>query len=181
MYAENNGGVSQLDYGIYCNTTSSYLVGQTGFGPLLTASWQRLYASFVVPSGCTSINVYVFLNEATTVNAYIWQAQLNLGAVPTTLIPTTSTAVSLVHATAAQSSFFTNLYNSIAYPLTTFSKAGTVLTTCAVGIVGAMAVVSDATSLTPGTAYVPSAGSPGTDTVRVQCALTGSTYAWQTM
>ena len=42
------------------------------------------------------------------------------------------------------------------------------------------ATVSDATSLTPGTAYSPSAGA-GAITVKVQCTHSGSTYAWQTM
>lgn len=65
-------------------------------------------------------------------------------------------------------------------PLVIYSAHGTVLTACSSSNVGSGgAVVSDATSLTPGTTYSPTAGA-GTDTVSVQCALTGSTYAWQT-
>ena len=83
-------------------------------------------------------------------------------------------------AVIGNSSMTQTLLAGITLPITIFSHAGTQLAACAVGIVGGEAVVSDATSLTPGTAYSVTAGA-GTDTVRVQCALTGSTYAWQTM
>ena len=66
-------------------------------------------------------------------------------------------------------------------PQIVYSKYGIVLAACASGTVGGEAVVSDATSLTPGTVYVPTAPSPGSNTGRVQCTLTGKTYAWQTM
>jgi hypothetical protein len=65
-------------------------------------------------------------------------------------------------------------------PQIIFSHAGTQLFACAVAYVGTEATVGDATALTPGTAYSVSAGA-GSDTVRVQCALVGSSYAWQTM
>jgi hypothetical protein len=69
----------------------------------------------------------------------------------------------------------------IQLPLTVYSHAGTQLSTCVSGIVGGEAVVSDSTSLIPGTAYSPSSGS-GDETVRVQCTSNGEgTYAWQTM
>jgi hypothetical protein len=65
-------------------------------------------------------------------------------------------------------------------PKVTFNSSTNVLTTCGSTILGALAFVTDASALTPGTAYSPSAGA-GSDAVWVQCALTGSTYAWQTM
>ena len=68
----------------------------------------------------------------------------------------------------------------VTLPVTIYSHAGTQLATCASGLQGGEATVSDATSLTPGTAYSVTAGA-GSDTIRVQCTLTGSTYAWQTM
>jgi hypothetical protein len=64
-------------------------------------------------------------------------------------------------------------------PTLIYSHAGTQLAACASGTIG-MAWVSDATSLTPGTAYSVSAGA-GAITVMVQCTHSGSTYAWQTM
>ena len=70
------------------------------------------------------------------------------------------------------------VFNTTA-PLIKYSHAGTQLAACAVGTVGEEAVVSDASSLTPGTAYSITAGA-GSIVVRVQCTLTGSTYAWQT-
>jgi hypothetical protein len=64
-------------------------------------------------------------------------------------------------------------------PLLIYSKAGTELAACGATTIGT-AWVSDASALTPGTAYTPSAGA-GTNTVQVQCTYTGSVYAWQTM
>jgi hypothetical protein len=65
-------------------------------------------------------------------------------------------------------------------PSLIYSAAGTALAACASGNVGTEAVVSDASALTPGTAYSVSAGA-GSDATHVQCTLTGSTYAWYTM
>jgi hypothetical protein len=65
-------------------------------------------------------------------------------------------------------------------PAIIYSHAGTQLSACSSTTLLAIAGVSDATSLTPGTAYSPSAGA-GSDATHVQCTLTGSTYAWQTM
>ena len=68
----------------------------------------------------------------------------------------------------------------ITLPTVIYSHAGTQLAACASGLQGGEAVVSDATALTPGTAYSVTAGA-GADTVRVQCTLVSGTYAWQTM
>ena len=65
-------------------------------------------------------------------------------------------------------------------PSVVYSHAGTQLAACSSTYAGGEAVVSDASVLTVGTAYSPSAGA-GSDTVRVQCTYTGSTYAWQSM
>jgi hypothetical protein len=64
-------------------------------------------------------------------------------------------------------------------PPTIYSHAGTQLAACASGTIGT-AWVSDATSLTPGTAYSVSAGA-GAITVQVECTHSGSSYSWQTM
>jgi hypothetical protein len=60
-----------------------------------------------------------------------------------------------------------------------YSHAATQLAACSSTAIGT-AWVSDATSLTPGTAYSVSAGA-GAITVQVQCTHSGGTYAWQTM
>jgi hypothetical protein len=64
-------------------------------------------------------------------------------------------------------------------PGVVYSHAGTQLAACGATTLG-WAMVSDASSLTPGTAYSVTAGA-GSITVTVQCTLTGGTYAWQTM
>lgn len=66
-------------------------------------------------------------------------------------------------------------------PITVYSNAGTQLAACASGLAGSSAVVSDATSVTAGTAYSVSAGA-GTVTVHVECTSTGGgspVFAWQ--
>jgi hypothetical protein len=111
MYAKNNGGVQQLYYAVYCNTTSSYIVVQTNFGPQLSSAWQRLSGPFVVPAGCTSVNVYAFYNEFTAaVNAFAWGAQVNPGGLATALIQTNGTAILSPHAVSSQAGFFHQLY-----------------------------------------------------------------------
>ena len=68
---------------------------------------------------------------------------------------------------------------AILKPPVIFSHAGTQLAACASGTIGT-SWVSDATSLTPGTAYSVSAGA-GAITVQVECTHSGSSYSWQTM
>lgn len=65
-------------------------------------------------------------------------------------------------------------------PGTKYSAAGTLLATCASGIDGKLAYVTDASALTPGTTYTPAAGA-STVHVWVECVYSGSAYAWQTM
>ena len=61
-------------------------------------------------------------------------------------------------------------------PLTIYSAAGTALPTCASGIKGERAIVSDATSPTFMGAYT----SGGAITADVLCSYNGTTYAWLT-
>jgi len=61
-----------------------------------------------------------------------------------------------------------------------YTHAGTELGACGAGNLFSVVAVGDASVLTPGTTYVPSAGA-GTDRINVQCTYTGSVYAWQTM
>jgi hypothetical protein len=72
-----------------------------------------------------------------------------------------------------------NSPTGITLPYIIYSKTGTVLSSCSSSIVGGEATVSDATSLIPGSVYEPSASSPGANTIKVQCTLSGTTYVWQ--
>ena len=62
---------------------------------------------------------------------------------------------------------------------TLYTSAGTVLPACAANFLLDAANVGDASALTPGTAYTPTAGA-GTNRTSVRCTYTGSAYAWQT-
>lgn len=68
-------------------------------------------------------------------------------------------------------------FTAVAYlPTTLYSAAGTAIPTCAVGLKGEIAVVSDATSPT----YMGAYTSGGGITTAVICSFNGTTYAWLT-
>ena len=136
------------------NTLIGYSAGSTGTNNLTSGSDNVILGSSSNLAGATDTNEIV-IGALTT----------GLGS-NTTIIGKSSTTQTHI--------------GGIILPIVIYSHAGTQLAACAAGIVGGMAVVSDATALTPGTAYSVSAGA-GSDTVYVQCALIGTTYAWQTM
>ena len=100
----------------------------------------------------------------------------------------TGTTIAFNDTGQSTAGYTTPAYNSTAdlqlgglqVPTLAYSNAGKQLPACASAIAGAEAFVGDASALTPGTAYSVSAGA-GTIKVRVQCAYSGSSYAWQTM
>ena len=69
-----------------------------------------------------------------------------------------------------------NVGTNLLLPNTIYSAAGTALPTCASGIKGAQAVVSDATSPT----YMGTYTSGGAITAAVICSYNGTTYSWLT-
>jgi hypothetical protein len=168
VYGLNNGGIANLNYAIYCNTTSAYIVTFGPYSTALSGNWTQLSATFAVPAGCTNINIYVAGNEATPVNAYLWGA---------TLSPTSSSmqgsdpllmSAGVVTGTGAT--------------LCTDANLGTTTIGCAVGTsVQASVTSSNVTMTTAGTYYDgPTTGSQAAGTWLIQGTVSLQTSATPT-
>jgi hypothetical protein len=181
-FAENNGGTSSLIFAIYCSTTSTYIIQSA---EALTSSWQRLSLPFVVPVGCSTIEVYPTFNEIGGVNFNLWGAQLNPGGIATAYAPTGASPVNATEAITARNGLFTNLFVAgTAFGLTgtTGTITGTALTaTCDSGtatvtgaVVGHPVSVSSTTGADVGGAFNVRGSVTSTSTVTVYVCGTGT-------
>jgi hypothetical protein len=106
-YVQYSGGSTELRQNIpstTAGTVSVYVKGTAGqtikYGVTgdegiytLTGDWQRLQRTFAGTSAAITINTY---SGATARNIYIWGAQVEVGAYPTSYIPTLGTSVTRV-------------------------------------------------------------------------------------
>ena len=89
-WALNNGGTATRSV-IIDATHSAYLSPYFYVTP--TATWTQYSYTFTTAAGTISIGVYQVFNVDSTVNYYIWGAQLNLGSSPTPYIGTGATSI----------------------------------------------------------------------------------------
>lgn len=89
--------LSAVRFAIYNNTAAGFVMMDITPAQISYAQgYSTLYTSFTVPAGCTSIRVYPFRLAPSTINTqiFMWGAQLEVGTIPTSLMQTTTAAMS---------------------------------------------------------------------------------------
>lgn len=132
------------------------------------------YQISICPSG--SAGATMTGEETTCVTE--WMLQNKVWFNPQATSPTFPTNASLVLNPSANWWVDTsgNHHATSVIPTTLYSAAGTALPTCAIGIKGELAVVSDATTPT----YMGAYTSGGAITASVICSFNGTTFSWLT-
>lgn len=178
-------------------TLGGYSNAAVGYSALSSNTWGYFNSSFGQSAGAGNTigygNVYEgyragrYLSDGSTANAtgtnsvYVGRESKSGAASSTNEIVIGYSAVGggSNTSTIGSSSTTATFIGGVTIPITLYSAAGTALPSCASATKGGEAVVSDSSTLTPGSAYT----SGGTYTVRVQCTYntSGTVYAWQTM
>lgn len=91
-FAKNNGGAG-VAYSVHDVTHGADIVASTDYFSLINGvTFTRISVTFTTPAACTSINVYPARDGVGALDLIPWGAQLELGAVATMPIATTTVA-----------------------------------------------------------------------------------------
>jgi len=103
------GTATDLRYSVFNFSGGSDIVAVTSYySQTNSTTWSRITVTFTTPTGCTSIGVYPVRDTTSTGTFFIWGAQLELGAYPTTYIPTTTASATRVADSFSRNNIYTN-------------------------------------------------------------------------
>ena len=108
------GTSTGVGFAVYNMTGGVFVVPTTNYLALLNGdAWTRISVNFTTPPGCVSVGVYPDSNLGGGGTVYLWGAQLEGGANPTSYIATTAAAATrAVEAASMTGANFSNWYNA---------------------------------------------------------------------
>lgn len=103
------GTSTQLKYSIYNFISGSDIIAPTSYYSQTNSStWTRITVTFTTPVGCTSIGAYIQRDSNVIGTCYIYGAQLEQGAYPTSYIPTVASTVTRNADVISRNNIYTN-------------------------------------------------------------------------